>query len=61
MTDGARKLLEDALTSSNDERLDLAEQLVSSLSADDRYENREGLASSDPKIGFLVEGSTAEP
>ena len=31
MTDRARKLLEDAMTLSEDERLDLAEQLMSSL------------------------------
>jgi putative addiction module component (TIGR02574 family) len=34
MTDRARKLLEDALTLSDDERFDLAEQLLSSLPVD---------------------------
>ncbi len=34
MTDRARKLLEDALSLSEDERLDLAEQLLSSLPGD---------------------------
>jgi putative addiction module component (TIGR02574 family) len=34
MSDRARRLLEDALTLSDDERLDLAEQLLSSLPAD---------------------------
>lgn len=34
MTDRARKLLEDALMLSDDERLELAEQLLSSLPAD---------------------------
>jgi hypothetical protein len=34
MTDRARKLLQDALTLSDDERLDLAEQIMSSIPAD---------------------------
>ena len=37
MTERARKLLEDAMTLSEDERLDLAEQLMSSLPADSEW------------------------
>lgn len=37
MTGRAHKLLEDALTLSDDERLDLAEQLMSSLPADPQW------------------------
>ena len=37
MTDRARKLLEDAMTLSEDERLDLAEQLLSSLPEDQEW------------------------
>ena len=55
MTDRARKLLQDALTLSEDERLDLAEQLMSSLPADSEWmaelERRARRALSDPGGG----------
>lgn len=55
MTDRARKLLEDAMTLSDDERFDLAEQLLSSLSTDDEWmdelEQRARRALSDPRGG----------
>jgi putative addiction module component (TIGR02574 family) len=55
MTDRARKLLEDALTLSDDERLDLAEQLLSSLPADEEglaeLERRARRALADPQGG----------
>jgi putative addiction module component (TIGR02574 family) len=55
MTDRARRLLEDALTLSEDERLDLAEQLMSSLPADaewlDELERRARRALADPSGG----------
>ena len=37
MTERARKLLQDAMSLSEDERLDLAEQLMSSLPADSEW------------------------
>jgi len=37
MTDRARKLLEDAMSLSEDERLDLAEQLLTSLPTDSEW------------------------
>jgi putative addiction module component (TIGR02574 family) len=55
MTDRARKLLEDALTLSDGERLDLAEQLLSSLPADAEWsselERRARRAHADPDGG----------
>jgi len=55
MTDRARKLLEDAMTLSEDERLDLAEQLLSSLPADQEWlaelERRARRAHADPNGG----------
>jgi len=55
MTDRARKLLEDALTLSDDERLDLAEQLLSSLPSDveslAELERRARRALADPQSG----------
>lgn len=55
MTDLAHKLLEDAMTLSDDERLDLAEQLLSSLPADaewrDELERRARRALADPNGG----------
>jgi putative addiction module component (TIGR02574 family) len=55
MTDRAHKLLEDALTLSEDERLDLAEQLMSSLPADPQWlaelERRARRALADPGGG----------
>lgn len=55
MTDLARKLLQDALTLSEDERLDLAEQLMSSLPADPEWmaelERRARRALADPGGG----------
>jgi putative addiction module component (TIGR02574 family) len=55
MTDRARKLLEDALALSEDERLDLAEQLMSSLPADTEWlaelERRARRALADPTGG----------
>jgi putative addiction module component (TIGR02574 family) len=55
MTDRARKVLEDALTLSEDERLDLAEQLMSSLPADAEWlgelERRARRALADPTGG----------
>jgi putative addiction module component (TIGR02574 family) len=55
MTDRARKLFEDALTLSDDERLDLAEQLLSSLPADAEslaeLERRARRALADPQGG----------
>lgn len=55
MTDRARKLLEDALTLSDDERLDLAEHLMSSLPADAEWlaelERRARRALADPSGG----------
>lgn len=55
MTDRARKLLEDAMALSEDERLDLAEQLMSSLPADEEWlaelERRARLALADPHGG----------
>lgn len=55
MTDRARKLLEDALALSEDERLDLAEQLMSSLPADAEWlaelERRARRALADPSGG----------
>ena len=54
MTDRARKLLEDAMTLSEDERLDLAEQLTSSLPADEEWlgelERRARRALADPQV-----------
>ena len=55
MTDRARKLLEDALTLSDDERFALAEQLLSSLPADAEWlaelERRARRALTDPQGG----------
>jgi putative addiction module component (TIGR02574 family) len=55
MTDRARKVFEDALALSNDERLDLAEQLLSSLPADAEWlaelERRARRAQADPEGG----------
>ena len=55
MTDRARKLLQDALTLSDDERRDLAEQLMSSLPADAEWlaelERRARRALADPSGG----------
>lgn len=55
MSDLARKLLQDALTLSEDERLDLAEQLMSSLPADAEWmselERRGRRALADPGGG----------
>lgn len=55
MTDRARKLLQDALALSDDERLDLAEQLMSSLPADAEWmaelERRARRALADPGGG----------
>jgi putative addiction module component (TIGR02574 family) len=55
MTGRAHKLLEDALTLSDDERLDLAEQLLSSLPADPGWlaelERRARRALADPGGG----------
>ena len=55
MTDRARKLLEDAMTLSEDERLDLAEQLLSSLPEDQEWlaelERRARRALADPRGG----------
>jgi putative addiction module component (TIGR02574 family) len=55
MTDRARKLLEDAMTLSEDERLDLAEQLLSSLPEDQEWlaelERRARRALADPNGG----------
>jgi len=55
MTDRARKLLEDAMALSEDERLDLAEQLLTSLPADAEWvaelERRARRALADPKGG----------
>jgi putative addiction module component (TIGR02574 family) len=53
MTDRARKLLEDAMTLPEDERLDLAEQLLASLPEDPEWlaelERRARRALADPK------------
>ena len=55
VTDRARQLLEDAMTLSDDERLDLAEQLLSSLPADHEWlvelERRARRALADPQGG----------
>ncbi|HEY6033770.1 MAG TPA: addiction module protein [Kofleriaceae bacterium] len=55
MTDRARKLLEDAMSLSGDERLDLAEQLLTSLAADAEWvaelERRARRALADPNGG----------
>ena len=55
MTDRARKLLEDAMLLSEDERLDLAEQLLSSLPEDPEWlaelEHRARRALADPHGG----------
>lgn len=55
MTDRARKFLEDAMTLSEDERLDLAEQLMSSLPPDEEWlvelERRGRRALADPQGG----------
>jgi len=55
MTGRARKLLDDAMTLSDDERLELAEQLLSSLPADtewlDELERRARRALADPAGG----------
>lgn len=55
MTDRARKLLQDALTLSDDERLDLAEQIMSSIPADAEWlaelERRARRALADPNGG----------
>ena len=55
MTDRARKLLQDAMALSEDERLDLAEQLLSSLPADAEWlaelERRALRALADPQGG----------
>jgi putative addiction module component (TIGR02574 family) len=55
MTDPARKLLQDALALSEDERLDLAEQLMSSLPTDVEWlaelERRARRALADPSGG----------
>jgi putative addiction module component (TIGR02574 family) len=56
MTDRARKLLEDAMTLSDDERLDLADQLLSSLPSDAEWfaelERRARRALADPAGGI---------
>ena len=55
MTDRARKLLEDAMSLSEDERLDLAEQLLTSLPTDAEWvaelERRARRALADPNGG----------
>ena len=55
MTDRARKLLDEAMTLSDDERLDLAEQLLSSLPPDAEWlaelERRARRALGDPDGG----------
>jgi hypothetical protein len=55
MTDRARKLLEDALSLTDDERLDLADQLLSSLPTDKEWlselERRARRALADPSGG----------
>ena len=55
MTERARKLLQDALTLAADERLDLAEQLMSSVPADAEWqaelERRARRALADPAGG----------
>jgi len=55
VTDRARKLLEDALTLTDDERFALAEQLLSSLPADAEWfaelERRARRALADPQGG----------
>lgn len=55
MTGRAHKLLEDALTLPDDERLDLAEQLLSSLPSDPEWlaelERRARRALADPNGG----------
>jgi putative addiction module component (TIGR02574 family) len=55
MTNRARQLLEDALTLSDDERLEFAEQLMSSLPADAEWlaelERRARRALADPNGG----------
>lgn len=55
MTDRARKLLEDAMALSEDERLDLEEQLLTSLPADAEWvaelERRARRALADPNGG----------
>lgn len=55
MTDRARKLFEDALALSDDERLDLAERLLSSLPGDAEslaeLERRARRALADPQGG----------
>jgi putative addiction module component (TIGR02574 family) len=55
MTGRAHKLLEDALTLSDDERLDLAEHLMSSLPADPQWlaelERRARRALAEPGAG----------
>jgi putative addiction module component (TIGR02574 family) len=55
MTERARKLLQDAMSLSEDERLDLAEQLMSSLPADSEWmaelERRARRALADPAGG----------
>ena len=55
MTNRARQLLEDALTLSDDERLEVAEQLMSSLPADAEWlaelERRARRALADPNGG----------
>lgn len=55
MTERARKLLQDAMALSEDERLDLAEQLMSSLPADSEWmaelERRARRALADPGGG----------
>jgi len=55
MNGRARKIFEDALTLSDDERLDLAEQLLSSLPADVEWlaelERRARRALADPQGG----------
>jgi putative addiction module component (TIGR02574 family) len=55
MTERARKLLQDAMSLSEDGRLDLAEQLMSSLPADSEWmaelEHRARRALADPSGG----------
>ena len=55
MGERARKIFEEAMTLSEDERLDLAEQLLSSLPADQEWfaelERRARRALADPKGG----------
>lgn len=55
MVDRARRLLEEALTLSDDERLDLAEQLLSSLPSDPDHllelERRARRAQAEPDGG----------